>query len=261
MLKLFTLFSSSAGNCTCLTQGGATLLIDAGGSCKKILTALATHGIDPKELCGIVLTHEHSDHIAALRVLLRRYPLPVFGTLATLEYLANGDLVPPGTELIPLAEKNECCDIAFSPFPTPHDAGDTCGYVFTLPSGQRVGFATDLGRFTDTVYENLKGCDLVVLESNYDQNMLEVSGYPYPLIRRIKSEHGHLSNDDCALSAVMLAQSGVSRLLLAHTSKQNNLEELALYTTLGALSKNGISERDMLLEVSPKFACSPVMTI
>lgn len=259
--RLFTLFSSSAGNCSCLSGANTTLLIDAGGSCRRILTTLASHDIDASKLDGIVLTHEHSDHISALKVLLRRVHVPVFGTYATINYLADHDLVPPDAQLCPLAGAGMIGDIAFDPFPTQHDAGDTCGYVFQFSDGRRVGFATDLGRFTDEVCDNLSGCSTVVLESNYDYQMLIHSNYPLSLIRRIRGGWGHLSNDDCAAAAVRLARSGMKKLLLAHTSKQNNLEELALRTTLDALHQAGFDERDVLVEVAPKFSPSPMVTL
>lgn len=261
MTKLFTLFSSSAGNCTCLDTGDTVLLIDAGGSCKKIVTALGVHGISPEHLRGIVLTHEHTDHISALRVLLNRYNIPVYATAGTLAHLEREGLLPPQTVAYELLGENAIDDVSFTYFRTQHDASESCGYRFTLPNGHSVGFATDLGAFTESVAAALSGCEMVVLESNYDPSMLDVSGYPYPLIRRIKSEHGHLSNEDCADAAIRLGRSGVSRLLLAHTSKQNNLEELAYHTTQNALREAGIGVGDLLLEVAPKFAPSPVLTL
>ena len=261
MTSLFTLFSSSAGNCTCLSSEGTTLLIDAGGNCKKIVSSLTEHGIDPASLSGIVLTHEHSDHVSALKVFLRRYPIPVFGTLATLNYLCDHELVPAGAELCPVAAGGMIGDIAFDLFPTLHDGFDTCGYTFFTPDQHKIGFATDLGRFTDTVFENLRGSQLVVMESNYDPRMLEVSGYPYPLIRRIKGEHGHLSNEACADAALRLLEDGVSRFILAHTSKQNNLEELAYQTTFSRLCSHAEPKHAFQLEVAPKYAPSSVMTL
>lgn len=260
MTEIFTLFSSSAGNCTAIKSGETALLVDAGGSCRRIVTCLKDHGIDPQSLAGIVLTHEHSDHISALRVLLKRFPIPVFGTFATINYLADNDLVPPEAQLCPVAAGGMIGDIAFDPFPTQHDAGDTCGYTFCTPDGKKIGFATDLGKFTEVVAANLGGSDAVVLESNYDPHMLEVSGYPYPLIRRIKGEYGHLSNEDCAAGCMRLLQSGVRHFLLAHTSKQNNLEELAYQTTLSALEGCGGAGQAQL-EVAPKFSCSPVVVL
>ncbi|MCI8624258.1 MAG: MBL fold metallo-hydrolase [Provencibacterium sp.] len=260
MTQLFTLFSSSAGNCTAISSGRTTLLVDAGGSCRRITAALQDHGIDPRSIAGIVLTHEHSDHISALRVLLRRLDIPVFGTFATINYLADNDLVPPGAQLCPVAGGGMIGDIAFDLFPTQHDAGDTCGYTFFTPDGKKIGFATDLGKFTDVVASNLCGSDAVVLESNYDPHMLEVSGYPYGLIRRIKGEYGHLSNEDCAAGCAHLLRSGVRHFLLAHTSKQNNLEELAYQTTLCALESSG-GTPEVQLEVAPKFSSSPVLMI
>lgn len=259
MAQLFSLFSSSAGNSTCLSSGSTTLLIDAGGNCKKITESLALHGIGLQDLQGIVLTHEHSDHISALKVLLKRCRIPVYGTACTLDYLESRQIVPPGTQLCCVEADNVIGDIHFSAFPTPHDAAETCGYVFTLDNGKRIGFATDLGEFTQEVFNNLSRCEMAVLESNYDLRMLEVSGYPYPLKRRIRSATGHLSNDDCASAAVRLALSGVRKLLLAHTSKENNMEELAYRTTLDALSSTGA--QDLEVEVAPKYAASPVLVI
>lgn len=260
MTEIFTLFSSSAGNCTAILSGETVLLVDAGGSCRKIVSALKGHGIDPGRLSGILITHEHSDHISALRVLLKGRPIPVYGTFATINYLAEHDLVPPDAQLCPVAAGGMVGDIAFDLFPTQHDAGDTCGYTFHTPDGKKIGFATDLGRFTEVVEQNLSGSDAVVLESNYDPHMLEVSGYPYALIRRIQGDYGHLSNEDCAAGCVRLLRSGVRHFLLAHTSKQNNFEELAYQTTLCALEQEG-GHGQAQLEVAPKFASSPVLVL
>ena len=261
MTQLFTLFSSSAGNCACLSSGATTLLIDAGGNCKKISEALLGHGIDPQSLNGILLTHEHTDHISALKVWRKRCPVPVYSRPGTLQYLADHDLVPPNADLIPVEEGGVIGDISFAVFPTLHDCADPCGYTFSLPDGRKIGVATDLGRFTDVVFDSLCGSDIVVLESNYDRNMLEVSGYPYPLIRRIKSDTGHLSNDDCAGAVLRLVRQGVRRLILAHTSKQNNFEELAWRTTYDTLQQEDLQPDEITLEVAPKFTCSPVIAV
>jgi phosphoribosyl 1,2-cyclic phosphodiesterase len=208
--------------------------------------------VDINTIQGVLITHEHSDHINGLKVLLKRTNIPLFASRGTIEYLWVNGYIPAHTR-VTACDGDFCIgDIEAAAFETPHDASHSVGYKFLMPDGRRVGVATDLGHVSDTVRQSLEGCDLVMLESNYDPGMLECSSYPYPLKRRIKSDFGHLSNDDCAAMLTSLVKSGATRFVLGHLSEQNNIPELARSTALSALLNESLKEGvDFTLNVAP----------
>lgn len=252
MSKFCPLFSSSKGNSIYLSGAGSSLLIDAGVSFKQLLLALKAQDIDVGSLNGVLITHEHSDHINGLKMLLKKTDIPLFAPRGILEYLWANGYIPAHTRLTACDGVFYIGDIQAAAFATPHDARHSVGYRFLMPDGRKVGFATDLGHVNDVVRENLVGCDLVMLESNYDPGMLECSSYPYVLKRRIKSDFGHLSNDACAEMLAPLVKGGATRLVLGHLSEQNNIPELARQTAQAALSQGGLREcADYTLTVAP----------
>jgi phosphoribosyl 1,2-cyclic phosphodiesterase len=262
MSRFCPLFSSSKGNAIYLSGGGASLLVDVGVSLRQLTLALAAHDLTPGELSGVLITHEHSDHIGGLAVLLKKHRLPLFASRGTLDYLAAKDVIPAHTPVIEITAPTEIDGIEVTPFQTPHDAADSLGYRFNMPDGRRIAIATDLGHVTDAVREHITGCDLVMLESNYDLRMLECSSYPWPLKRRIKGDHGHLENERCADECLRLVGSGTTRLVLGHLSEQNNMPELARETTRGALEAAGVAERlDYILHVAPPRGESPMIVL
>lgn len=246
MVVFCPLFSGSSGNCTYLglSAGGihaGGVLIDAGVSCRAALGALAQMEIPAERVSAIVLTHSHSDHIRGLRVLAGRLGVPVYGSPQTLEAVGAAGAVGPDAELRAIEGDFTAGGLEFSPFATPHDAAGSLG--FRIGCGARtVGFATDLGHITGEIAEALTGCDLVMLESNYDEHMLAVSRYPYALRQRIASDWGHLSNDASAAELCRLVESGTARLALAHLSRENNFPELARQTAVEALSRAQMQE-------------------
>ena len=260
MSKFFPLFSSSKGNSVYLAGGGTSLLIDCGISPKQLSSALSAHGFDIRAVNGLLITHEHSDHIRGLNVLLKHTNIPLYASRGTLEYLIGQNLIPAHTDVFPVEGAFEIRDITLRAFPTPHDAPDSVGYRFSLPDGRTAAVATDLGHVSETVHQNLLGCDLVMLESNYDRRMLECSSYPYILKRRIKSEFGHLGNEASAAEALFLAKSGTTRIVLGHLSEQNNLPEIAFETARAALGSGGLRENvDYILKVAPPRDASDVI--
>lgn len=259
MVTVFPLASGSSGNSFYISagEGCGGLLVDAGISCRRIVTALTDAGIDPAGLHGVLVTHDHIDHINGLRVLAKQLRLPVYGSTITLGRLALQ--MEPDAVLIPLEETAEIASIGVMPFATQHDAEGSCG--FRLEAGSRaIGFATDLGAVTPEVMQHLRGCHLAVLESNYDEHMLMACGYPYPLKQRIRSDYGHLCNRDAAETAAELVRHGTSRLVLAHLSRESNTPELALQTTRSRLLSDGmLEERDYRLTVARRDVPSPMI--
>lgn len=250
MAELCPLGSGSSGNSTLIRSENSlsrtSLLVDAGLSCKAICTALEQIGSHYEEIDGILLTHEHSDHIKALPVLLKKLTCPVYASEAVLEYISQNLKIPAHIPLVPITEQPFAIhDIQVKAFATPHDSVGSFGYQFTVEQGKQLAVATDLGHMTPEIIDHLLTCKAVLLESNYDEGMLMCSSYPYILKRRIVSSKGHLSNPDCAAAALKLAENGVEHLILGHLSQNNNLPELAYSTTKNALDNAGFHALDL----------------
>ncbi len=262
MAKFCALYSSSSGNSFYVSSGGDSLLIDAGTSCKAILTALAQQNLSTDTLRGILITHEHIDHVKGLKVLLKRLKLPIYSSVGTCDALISGDLVPPDATLIPIENTFEIGSMNITPFDIPHDARQPFGFVIKTSQGEKIGFATDLGYITPEVEKALTGCTLVAIESNYDDFSLRCSPYPAFLKERVASRWGHLSNAHCATQCQKLISSGTTRLVLCHLSKENNTPTLARESVINHLAGAGWTEgRDYILQVAQKSMVSPVLTI
>ncbi len=234
MTKVTPLFSSSSGNVIHISSGNKSILVDAGVSCKRIVTATTSISQDARDIDAIFITHEHSDHIKGLYIFTKNYKVPVYGSAAVLRYLAAKDLVYSGTPLIPIDSNVQSVgDFCVSAFPTSHDSVGSVGFRIEAADGRVVSVATDLGKVTPEVEQGLHGCTLAVIESNYDEKMLRTGCYPYHLKQRISSNIGHLSNSDCAGLLASLVKGGTENFILAHLSKENNLPSLAEQSAKG----------------------------
>lgn len=252
MARFSTLASSSKGNCTFVSGGGTSVLVDAGISFRQIRLQLAKHDLDHTDLSGVLITHEHTDHIRGLNVLLKNMHIPVYSAPETLEFLIDNNHVPKGANLIPVDSEFLLENIKVTPFDTPHDAVHSLGFRLEFPDSNKIGIATDLGYISQEVQDGLEGCNMVLLESNFDHGMLECSSYPYYLKRRIKGENGHLANEDCATAICSLVEKGTTRFVLGHLSEENNLPSLAYETTRCVLKqKQMIEGEDYLLHIAP----------
>ncbi len=227
MARIYPLFSSSKGNAEFIGSPAGGILIDCGVSAKRLVTALERCGIPVHAVQGIFITHDHSDHVAGLRVFTKKYQIPVYAQPITRQSLYDGNYLEPEQPCHELNGAAECAGIRITPFPTSHDTAQSCGFRMEMPDGRTCAVCTDLGYVSDAVTAGILGCDLVLLEANYDKNMLRTGPYPASLKLRIASEVGHLSNDDCAAAADMLLRNGTTRLILGHISQHNNLPELA----------------------------------
>lgn len=253
MILFAPLCSGSSGNCTYIGTKKEGVLVDAGASAKSILAALGDLGVESGAVRAILVTHDHNDHIRGLRVLTKRLRAPVCSTVETLEGILDTGNLSPGAQTLELSSRMELAGMEITPFDTPHDVAHSVG--FRIRAGERtIGYATDLGEVTPEIWQGLAGADLVLLESNYEPRLLEISSYPYYLRRRIASGHGHLSNPECADTVRRLAQTGTARFVLAHLSKENNTPELAAGAALAALAEAGMEEgRDFLLTVANRL--------
>ena len=236
-MTLHTLSSGSQGNCLLLSDGGTHILVDAGISTRRIKTGLAQLELSMDELDGILITHEHTDHISGLATLIKHHTVPLYaspGTARQLAYRLAGVeplLRPrdPGTEFC----IGSCRVTAFA---TSHDAAQDTGYV------------------TPEAEEVLPGVGLLVLESNHDVDRLRSGPYPYSLKQRVLGSQGHLSNEDAAAFAARMATCGTECIVLAHLSKENNTPQLAYDAVDRALRAGGARVR---LYVAPRDELSP----
>lgn len=242
-VQVFSLYSGSEGNSFLIKGPQGSLLIDAGKSAKRLTMALRECGSDPSEIGAILVTHEHSDHISALAVLLKKHPIPVHAARACAERLSCDSILPHLVSHPPLWE-GDVCGMHIRSFPTPHDSRASVGYRLEIPTDGGIfslGYATDLGTVTPEVEEALLGCHAVILESNHDPEMLRDGPYPPDLKRRIAGRYGHLSNPDSAALAARLTSAGTQALMLAHLSRENNLPELARGECLGAVASAAVA--------------------
>lgn len=241
MARMCPLFSGSSGNCTYVSADGEGLLIDAGVSARRIETALRERDIDPASIRTVAVTHEHSDHIAGIRVLCKKYGYRILASEGTLRGLESAGVLADGAqaEVLP-AEGTAVGGLWLRSFPTPHDTPESNGFSITLPDGRRITIATDIGHMTDVVREALCGSVAVLIESNHDVDTLRRGPYPYALKQRILGERGHLSNDACDAVLPQLVESGVTYVVLAHLSRENNRPELAMDGATRALAAAGV---------------------
>ena len=243
-LKL--LYSGSSGNAALLSDGETHVLIDAGRTAKALTAALEKVGVLPSSIQAVFLTHEHSDHTAALDVFLKRNPMPVHAATASAERLLArpGDNLHAALVAHPPLFSHTVGPFYFQSFATSHDSAASIGYRITYKevdgTVHEIGYATDLGVVTPAVEQGLCGCEAVVLECNHNEEMLRTGPSPYDLKRRVASRRGHLSNVDCAIFASRLATNGTQRILLAHLSEINNLPELALGEVKAALAGTNV---------------------
>ncbi len=254
MARFCPLFSGSSGNCLFVGGSGGNILIDVGVNARAVERALNQIGVEPSTIEAIFVTHEHTDHIAGLPVFAARYGIIVYTSKGTLDYLEEKGYLRPQFDARVIGEKGvEVAGMQVMPFKTSHDSRESLGFRIHTPDDRKIAVATDLGRMTQEVRDGLTGCDLVMLESNHDVRMLENSSYPYYLKKRIMSDVGHLSNDDCAAEICRLAALGSARFVLAHLSLENNHPALAFQSALCALTQMGFKEGvDFELSVAPR---------
>lgn len=249
-MQYISVSSGSSGNCHFISDGSTKILIDAGLSGKKIEKNLLEHSQELKDIQGIFVTHEHLDHIKGVGILSRRYDIPVYATEGTWRGMEEGlgNIVEKNKKIIEIGDSVEVGTIQLDAYSVLHDALEPCG--FTITDGRKkISIATDLGYVTEEVIDSLQGSELVVLESNYDDELLRYSGYPYALKSRLRSNQGHLSNEDAGKLSVFLVQSGITRIALAHLSKENNHPMLAQQVVYEMMKEQLITEKDVELSV------------
>lgn len=258
-----SLYSGSSGNCIYVGSEKANILIDAGLSGKKIIGALKEIGVPPEKLNAILVTHEHRDHIHGVGVLSRMFNIPIFANTNTWD--AMGSMIGSvKEENIKIVERNTVFSIGnmeIKSYSIPHDAADPVGYCFYC-GRNKISIATDLGHMTGEVADNIKGSNLLLLESNHDLEMLKFGPYPYALKRRIMSDVGHLSNDDAGKALLSVIGDKPIEVVLGHLSEHNNFPELCYRTVAYTLEEDGITVgRDVNLSLANRYGVSKFFKI
>lgn len=263
MLKCCSLYSGSSGNSFFIQSENTNILIDAGVSCKKIETALQNDfNLSLNDIDAIFVTHEHVDHTKSLNLISSKYNLPVFASRGTWNALKEKTtkIHDDNKKIFEVDKSFEFKDLRIFPFSTPHDAAEPCGFNI-YKGNSKISIATDLGFIDDGVFNNLKDSSLVMLEANYEPNILKLSSYPYRLKQRIASHQGHLSNNDASETISKLAQFGLKDVLLIHLSKENNVPEIAYETVVEKLKCASCSLDNINLNIAPRDNPSKIFNI
>lgn len=260
MLNFCSLYSGSSGNSLLVQNDNTKILIDAGVSCKKIITALDSLDVDPSTISGILVTHEHKDHILGLSTISKKYNIPVYANEKTWKCLDKTKFNKDNIKFFTPEEDFSIQDLDIHSFRTPHDAADPCGFNI-YSKDTKISIATDLGYIDNAILNNLKNSSFVLLESNYDPEVLKCSSYPTSLKRRISGPEGHLSNNTAAQVVTTLYNHGLKSVMLGHLSKETNFPELAYRTVLNEMHSNNITEKDIELNVASRFEPSKIINI
>lgn len=266
MLELCSIASGSSGNCICVGTDEDHILVDAGISGKKIENGLATMNLKATDLKGILVTHEHIDHVAGLGVMARRYHLPIYSTWGTIEAIKkiksvgkiDEDLFNP---IVPGMEF-EIGSLKIKPVHISHDAADPVAYKAS-DGKHKMAVVTDLGTYDEQIVDEFKQLDALLLEANHDINMLQMGSYPYYLKQRILGDRGHLSNERSGQLLGELLHDNFGTVMLGHLSKENNYEELAyeavrLEITMG---DNPYKAEDFPIMIANRDVASPVIRV
>ncbi|MDQ6654368.1 MAG: MBL fold metallo-hydrolase [Verrucomicrobiota bacterium] len=240
MFSLTTLGSGSGGNAALIATDHCRVLVDGGLSARQLVRRLELCGVQPEQLDGVLLTHEHGDHVCGLEVLCRKFQVPIYCNSLTAEAIRCGSLGEHRNwRIFRTGAEFSICDITVQTFPVPHDAVEPVGYAFHA-HGSGIGFITDLGYATKMLVERLREVHTLVIETNHDEKLLQACQHrPWPVKQRIMSRHGHLSNTAAAAVIEQLLPGKIERVVLGHLSRDCNSPELAKSTVQALLAKCG----------------------
>lgn len=265
-MRLCSIASGSSGNCIYVGSEATHLLVDVGISGKRTECGLNSLGVTGRDLDGILITHEHADHVSGLGVLARKYEVPIYATPGTIDAIRScsslGKIDSSLFREVQADRKLVIKDLTVNPMRISHDAAEPVAYRIAF-GNKKVGICTDLGVYNDYTVECLKGMDALLIEANHDVNMLQVGPYPYYLKQRILGERGHLSNENSGRLLSRILHDKLQAIILGHLSKENNLPELAyeavrMEITMG---DNPYSANDFCMQVASRSEVSPVVSI
>lgn len=255
MVRFMSLSSGSCGNCYYLECDGNALLIDAGVSLRRLKKVLAENGLSLDSFSAVLVTHDHLDHIRHLGSFCKRLGIPVYTAPVIHSALARhtftAQYIGPCRRVLEEGKWNEVCGMQVRYFVVPHDATQTVGYAIEA-GGHRFVIMTDIGRMTDEAVELAGTADTVVVESNYDIDMLMSGPYTYDLKMRIVQGCGHLSNDECASAIKRFWHQGLRNVFLCHLSENNNTPQLAYDCSMKALEELGVEKGTVSLRCLPR---------
>ena len=258
MIRYCSLYSGSSGNSFFIQSNNTNILIDAGVSAKKIVSALSTFKIDVNKIDAILVTHEHSDHTKGLATLSNNYNIPIFANKKTWEALDNisSKIKKNNIKYFDTLKYFKIGDFKIFSFPISHDAIEPCGFNIYYDN-KKISIATDIGSVSTDLLNHLKNSTSIFLESNYDPNILKYSSYPYILKKRILGNDGHLSNESAGKVLATLYNSGLRNAILVHLSKENNFPELAYKTVFNEI----VNCKNFNLDIAPRDTPSKMFEI
>lgn len=241
MFNFCSLYSGSSGNSLFIETENTKILVDAGISGKKIEEALNSIEVTPSSIDAILVTHEHTDHIKGISAISRKFDIPVFANQETFSAMPTqtNKLAEKNINIFKVSEKFWIKDLEILPFSIPHDAANPCGFNIIKDSCNQISVATDIGHMTNSILKNLENSSFILLESNYDTEVLKCCAYPFKLKSRIASPTGHLSNTIAGKTISYLLKNGnLKTAMLGHLSKESNFPELAYQTVVDELIQN-----------------------
>lgn len=262
MFKFCSLYSGSSGNSLFVETDKTKILVDCGESAKKIITSLSDIDVDINDIDAILVTHEHIDHVKSLGTLSKKFDIPIFTNIETLEAMPDqaAKIRTDNIHLFDLNNDFSVGDMIIHPFSIPHDAANPCAFNI-INNNKKISIATDIGHITPEILKNLEKSKFLLLESNYDPNILKCSPYPYHLKERISGPLGHLSNNMAGQTISHLINYGLENVMLGHLSKENNFPELAYKTVMEELIEKKYPENSIRLSVATRFNHTPIIDI
>lgn len=262
MFRFCSLYSGSSGNSLFVESNKTKLLVDCGESAKKIITSLADIDVDIEKIDAILVTHEHIDHVKSLGTLSKKYNIPIYTNIETLNAMPDqaNKIKDDNIHIFDFSKDFEIGDFQIHPFSIPHDAANPCAFNIFF-NNKKISIATDIGHITPEIIKNLEKSSFMLLESNYDPNILKCSPYPYHLKERISGPLGHLSNNVAGQTVSHLIDSGLNNVMLGHLSRENNFPELAYKTVMEEVIENNYPEKAIKLSVATRFNHSPLIDI
>ncbi len=254
-LEFASIASGSSGNCIYVASAHTRLLIDAGLSGKRIEAGLGELELTGYDIDGILVTHEHNDHVDGVGIMSRRYDIPIYATEGTWEHMPDkvGNIKHSNKNTLYSGESLIINDLVIKPFDIPHDAAQPVGY--TISDGKsKITIATDIGHITEEVRENIRDSSVLLIESNHDVEMVKTGPYPYQLKQRVLSDLGHLSNVSCGTILKEIYTSKLKNVFLGHLSNENNTPLLAFNTVKDSLEREGaVIGGDFNMYVAPRY--------
>lgn len=262
MLKFRSLYSGSTGNSFYVESENTKILVDSGVSMKKLTTALTTNDVKLEDIDAIIVTHEHSDHVQSLGMISSKYNIPVFANEKTWDAMPKqrDKISDTNQKFFVSYEKFEIGDLIIDPFSIPHDAADPCGFNI-MNNKDKISIATDIGHMTKEIVDKLDGSSFVLLESNYDPEILKSGKYPYYLKTRILGPNGHLPNEMAGKTIAYLLKGSLKQVMLGHLSKENNFPELAYQTVIEKLIQSNFDENSIRISVASRIEPSKIIAV